>query len=133
MSVRVLIYASCSALDFHTSNVALLQICGGIAGSIEKCEGSPTSTVGQSGNVHFTITPVVKGDTINISKGRWEREFLPFPFAGMCVGRGADARIHLCIEGIKAAFAVCGQNIPFTATFTGGATKGDVNVTYGSV
>ena len=78
MSVRVLIYASCSALDFHTSNVALLQICGGIAGSIEKCEGSPTSTVGQSGNVRFTITPVVKGDTINISKGRWERAYL-FP------------------------------------------------------
>ncbi len=63
-----------SALDFHTSNVALLQICGGIAGTIEKCQGAPTSTVGQSGNVRFTITPVVKGDVINISKGRWERE-----------------------------------------------------------
>ncbi|KAI0352163.1 hypothetical protein OH77DRAFT_1592384 [Trametes cingulata] len=95
-------------LDFHTSNVALLQICGGIAGSIQKCQGSPTSTVGQSGNVRFTITPVVEGDTINISKGRWE-------------------------QGIKAAFAVCGQNIPFTATFTGGARKGDVNVVYESV
>ena len=63
-----------SALDFHTSNVALLQICGGIAGTIQKCQGSPTSTVGQSGNVRFTIKPVVAGDTINISKGRWERE-----------------------------------------------------------
>ncbi|KAH9849955.1 hypothetical protein C2E23DRAFT_761275 [Lenzites betulinus] len=94
-----------TALDFHTSNVALLQICGGIAGTIEKCQGAPTSTTGQSGNVKFTITPVIKGDTINISKGRWE-------------------------QGIKAAFAVCGQNIPFTATFAGGATKGDVNVVY---
>ncbi|KAI0697848.1 hypothetical protein C8T65DRAFT_582325 [Cerioporus squamosus] len=99
---------STTALDFHTSNVALLQICGGIAGTIQKCQGAPTSTTGQSGNVRFTITPVVKGDTINISKGRWE-------------------------QGIKAAFAVCGQNIPFTATFTGGATKGDVNVVYESV
>ncbi|RDX49197.1 hypothetical protein OH76DRAFT_562162 [Lentinus brumalis] len=96
------------ALDFHTSNVALLQICGGIAGSIQKCQGAPKSTTGQSGNVRFTITPVVKGDTINISKGRWE-------------------------QGIKAAFAVCGQNIPFTATFAGGAAKGDVNVVYEEV
>ncbi|RPD59074.1 hypothetical protein L226DRAFT_524080 [Lentinus tigrinus ALCF2SS1-7] len=99
---------STTALDFHTSNVALLQICGGIAGSIQKCQGAPTSTTGQSGNVRFTITPVVKGDVINISKGRWE-------------------------QGIKAAFAVCGQNIPFTATFTGGAAKGDVNVVYEKV
>ncbi|KAI0664290.1 hypothetical protein C8Q70DRAFT_1146149 [Cubamyces menziesii] len=95
-------------LDFHTSNVALLQICGGIAGTIQKCQGRPTSTVGQSGNVRFTINPVIPGDQINISKGRWE-------------------------QGIKAAFAVCGQNIPFTATFTGGAVKGDVNVVYESV
>ena len=54
--------------------VAAPNICGGIAGTIEKCQGAPTSTVGQSGNVRFTITPVVKGDVINISKGRWERE-----------------------------------------------------------
>lgn len=31
-------------------------------------------------------------------------------------------------EGIKAAFAVCGQDKPFTATFAGGASTGDVNV-----
>ncbi|KAI0773302.1 hypothetical protein BD413DRAFT_472783 [Trametes elegans] len=96
------------ALDFHTSNVALLQICGGIAGTIQKCQGRPTSTTGQSGNVRFTITPVIAGDQINISKGRWE-------------------------QGIKAVFAVCGQNIPFTATFDGGAAKGDVNVVYEQV
>ncbi len=68
------------ALDFHTSNVALLQICGGIAGTIQKCQGAPTSTVGQSGNVRFTITPVVKGDVINISKGRWERAYPYMPY-----------------------------------------------------
>ena len=65
-----------SALDSHTVNVAQLQICGGIAGTIQKCQGAPTSTVGQSGNVKFTIKPVVSGDTINISKGRWERAYL---------------------------------------------------------
>ena len=32
------------------------------------------------------------------------------------------------IEGIKAAFAVCGEDKPFTATFTGGASEGNVNV-----
>ena len=55
-------------------NVALLQICGGIAGTIQKCQGAPKSTTGVSGNAKFTITPAVKGATINISKGRWERE-----------------------------------------------------------
>lgn len=90
-------------LDFHTVNVAQLQICGGIAGKITKCQGAPTSTTGVSGAVTFTITPVVQGATINISKGRWE-------------------------QGIKAAFAQCGQDVPFTATFAGGASTGDVNV-----
>ncbi|KAI5120097.1 hypothetical protein M0805_001253 [Coniferiporia weirii] len=92
-----------TALDSHTVNVALLQICGGIAGTIEFCEGAPTSTTGADGNVQFSIAPVTKGATINISKGRWE-------------------------QGIRAAFAVCGEDVPFTATFTGGASTGDVNV-----
>lgn len=73
-----------SPLDFHTVNVALLQICGGIAGSIEKCEGAPTSTTGVSGNVQFSITPVQKGATINISKGRWERESYPSSICLYC-------------------------------------------------
>ncbi|KZV62236.1 hypothetical protein PENSPDRAFT_658260 [Peniophora sp. CONT] len=94
---------SSSALDSHTVNVAQLQICGGIAGTIQKCQGAPTTTTGVSNNVQFSINPVQSGDTINISKGRWE-------------------------QGIKAAFAVCGTDKPFTATFAGGATKGDVNV-----
>ncbi|EJC99310.1 uncharacterized protein FOMMEDRAFT_23189 [Fomitiporia mediterranea MF3/22] len=102
-TVSNVVCSNASALDSHTVNVALLQICGGIAGSIEFCQGNPTSTTGDSGNVRFTITPVDKGATINISKGRWE-------------------------QGIKAAFAQCGQDIPFTATFTGGASTGDVNV-----
>ncbi|KAH9916315.1 uncharacterized protein B0H18DRAFT_1215103 [Fomitopsis serialis] len=90
-------------LDSHETNVALLQICGGIAGSIESCQGNPTTTTGTSGGSEFTITPVNSGDTINISKGRWE-------------------------QGIKAVAATCGADKPFTATFTGGATTGDVNV-----
>lgn len=104
-------------------NVALLQICGGIAGTIEKCQGAPTSTTGVSGNVQFSITPAVKGDTINISKGRWERKSLSsYPAV-----RAAMLKLMFA-EGIKAAFAQCGQDVPFTATFTGGATKGNVNV-----
>ncbi|KAF9820592.1 hypothetical protein IEO21_01295 [Rhodonia placenta] len=90
-------------LDTHETDVALLQICGGISGSIEFCQGNPTTTTGTDGGSQFTITPVEKGATINISKGRWE-------------------------QGIKAVAATCGQNKPFTATFTGGASTGDVNV-----
>lgn len=57
-------------IDEHNKNVALLQICGGIAGSIQKCGGSPTSTTGQSGDAKFTLNPTDSGATINISKGR---------------------------------------------------------------
>lgn len=92
-----------SALVFHDVNVAQLAICGSIAGTITQCEGSPTSTTGVSGTAKFAITPVIAGDTINVSKGRWE-------------------------QSIKAAFAQCGQDIPFTATFKAGAAKGDINV-----
>lgn len=98
----------CSALDFHDTNVAILSICGGIAGTIEKCEGNPTSTVGTSGGSQFTINPVVSGATLNISKGRWE-------------------------QGIKAVAAICGADIPFTATFALGASTGDVNVSLEAV
>ena len=81
---RIFSFLIPSALDFHTSNVALLQICGGIAGTIQKCQGAPTSTTGQSGDVRFTINPVVSGDVINISKGRWERAYLSlYPFAAL--------------------------------------------------
>lgn len=90
-------------MDFHSTNVAILAICGGIAGTIEQCQGSPTSTIGASGTSQFTITPVDAGATINISKGRWE-------------------------QGIKAVAAICGADIPFTATFALGASTGDVNV-----
>jgi hypothetical protein len=93
-----------SALDSHTVNVAILGICGGIAGKITKCEGSPAATTGTSGNAQFSIAPVVKGATLNVSKGRWE-------------------------QGIKAVAAICGADKPFTATFAGGASTGDINVT----
>lgn len=92
-----------SALDSHSTNVAILAICGGIAGTIEKCGGDPTSTTGVSGTSKFTINPVVAGATLNISKGRWE-------------------------QGIKAVAAICGADIPFTATFALGASTGDVDV-----
>jgi len=92
-----------TTLDFHSTNVALLQICGGISGSIEFCQGNPTTTTGTSGTSQFSITPVDSGATINISKGRWE-------------------------QGIKAVAAICGADKPFTATFAGGASTGDVNV-----
>ena len=73
------LFSKFSALDFHTVNVAQLQICGSIAGSIQKCQGNPTFTTGESGNVRFTITPVENGATINISKGRWERKLYVLP------------------------------------------------------
>ncbi|TDL22826.1 hypothetical protein BD410DRAFT_788166 [Rickenella mellea] len=90
-------------LDDHSINVALLSICGSIAGTIEKCEGNPTSTTGASGDAKFSIQPQTAGATINVSKGRWEG----------CV---------------RAARATCGDS-PFTTTCIGGASKGNLAVT----
>lgn len=87
-------------LDTHETNVAILSICGGIAGSIQKCGGSPTSTVGASGGSRFDLAATDAGATINISKGRWER----------CV---------------KAAQLTCPTGT-FESTCVGGATSGDV-------
>lgn len=93
-----------SAFDTHSTNVAILGICGGIAGTIEKCGGNPTSTTGQSGTSKFTLTATDSGSTINVSKGRWER----------CV---------------KAAQLTCPKG-SFETTCLGGATpSGDVKVT----
>ncbi|KIW15404.1 hypothetical protein PV08_05450 [Exophiala spinifera] len=61
------------SLNSHDTNVAVLSICGGIAGSIQKCGGNPQTTVGASGTSKFTLTPVTQGATLNVSKGRWER------------------------------------------------------------
>lgn len=91
-----------SNIDEHNKNVALLQICGGIAGSIQKCQGSPTTTTGASGDAKFNLTPTASGATINISKGRWE-------------------------QCIKSAEAVCTGGQAYTATCPGGASTGDVN------
>jgi len=88
---------------FHDQNVAELAICGGIAGTIEFCGGSPTSTVGQSGTAIFTLNPVDAGATINVSKGRWEG----------CV---------------RAAVAVCPTG-GFSSTCIGGASTGNVAFT----
>ncbi|KAJ3276359.1 hypothetical protein HDV01_004982 [Terramyces sp. JEL0728] len=90
-------------LNDHQINVALLQICGGIAGKIERCQGNPTSSSGVSGDARFDIKPVNAGATINVSKGRWE-------------------------AGVFAARSKCGDS-PFTATFPLGTSKGDLRVT----
>ncbi|EXJ95655.1 hypothetical protein A1O1_00777 [Capronia coronata CBS 617.96] len=62
------------SLVTHDTNVALLSICGGIAGAIQFCGGDPSTTVGASGTSKFTLTAVNAGNgaTINVSKGRWE-------------------------------------------------------------
>ncbi|PSN71128.1 hypothetical protein BS50DRAFT_570534 [Corynespora cassiicola Philippines] len=87
--------------DSHSTNVALLQICGGIAGTIQKCGGNPASTTGASGTSLFTLNATDAGSTINVSKGRWER----------------------CI---KAAQITCPEG-SFESTCLGGATpSGDV-------
>ncbi|KAI0380015.1 hypothetical protein F5Y04DRAFT_104318 [Hypomontagnella monticulosa] len=88
---------------FHDENVAELAICGGIAGSITKCQGSPKSTVGRSASAQFTLNAATSGATINISKGRWEQ----------CV---------------RAARAICPTG-SMRGTCTGGASTGDVNFT----
>jgi hypothetical protein len=94
----------CSILNDHDINVALLQICGGIAGSIEQCQGTPTTTSGASGDARFNLQVETTGATIIITKGRWEG----------CV---------------RAARAVCG-NSPFSSTCIGGANDNKNNVLF---
>lgn len=88
---------------FHDQNVALLSICGGIAGAIEFCGGDPSTTVGESGTAIFTLNAAEEGATINVSKGRWEG----------CV---------------RAAVAVCPSG-GFSSTCVGGASVGNVAFT----
>jgi hypothetical protein len=85
-----------AALNTHDTDVALLSICGGIAGSIEFCGGNPATTVGASGTSKFTLT-ANQGATINVSKGRWEgcvraaRATCPTgTFTSTCVGGTSD-------------------------------------------
>lgn len=82
--------------------MALLAICGGISGDIQKCQGAPKTTTGASGDAKFTLNPTASGATINISKGRWE-------------------------QCIKSAEATCPNGQAYTATCPGGASTGDVN------
>lgn len=69
-------FTTCSndttAIVSHDINVALLDICGGIAGTIQQCAGNPTTTTGSSGTALLTLTAATKGTTIDITKGRWE-------------------------------------------------------------
>lgn len=89
----------CSALDSHDTNVAILSICGGIAGAITKCQGNPASTVGASGTTKISLQPLDAGATLNVSKGRWEG----------------------CM---RAAAATCPKGT-YTSTCVGGVTQGD--------
>ncbi|KAJ3303158.1 hypothetical protein HDV03_004146 [Kappamyces sp. JEL0829] len=89
-------------LDGHDINVAILSICGGIAGKITKCQGNPKSSSGASGTARFNIQPVNAGATINVSKGRWE--------AGVFAGR-----------------AKCGDS-PFTGVIPLGTSNGNLRV-----
>ncbi|KUJ16885.1 uncharacterized protein LY89DRAFT_697202 [Mollisia scopiformis] len=93
-----------TTLVSHDINVALLSICGGIAGTIEQCGGEPTNTTGTSGTAKFTLSAATSGQTIDITKGRWEG----------CV---------------RAARAVCGDT-PFTSTCIGGADVNAGNVDF---
>jgi len=87
------------SLVTHDTNVAILSICGGIAGAIQFCGGDPATTVGASGTSKFTLTAVNAdaGATINVSKGRWEgcvraaRAVCPTgTFSSTCVGGTSD-------------------------------------------
>jgi len=88
----------------HDINVALLSICGGISGTIQQCGGFPTSTTGSSGTALFTLNAATTGQTIDVTKGRWEG----------CVA---------------AARATCGDS-PFTSTCIGGADVNAGNVDF---
>lgn len=93
-----------TTLVSHDINVALLDICGGIAGTIEQCAGNPATTTGTSGTAKFTLTAATAGQTIDITKGRWEA----------CVA---------------AARATCGDS-PFTSTCIGGSDVNADNVDF---
>ncbi|PQE32929.1 hypothetical protein CJF32_00001413 [Rutstroemia sp. NJR-2017a WRK4] len=93
-----------TTLVSHDINVALLGICGGIAGTIQQCGGEPESTTGQSGTALLKLNAATAGQTIDITKGRWEG----------------------CM---RAARAVCGDS-PFTSTCIGGAKVNAGNVDF---
>ncbi|TGO39367.1 hypothetical protein BHYA_0055g00190 [Botrytis hyacinthi] len=93
-----------TTLVSHDINVALLEICGGIAGTIQQCGGEPTSTTGESGTALLKLNAATSGQTIDITKGRWEG----------------------CM---RAARAVCGDS-PFTSTCIGGAKVNAGNVDF---
>jgi hypothetical protein len=103
--IYTVILTSLSTLVSHDINVALLSICGGIAGTIQQCGGNPTSTTGVSGTAKFTLKAATKGQTIDITKGRWEG----------------------CVRAVR---AVCGDS-PAKFTCIGGAAinAGNVKVT----
>ncbi|KAF7954472.1 hypothetical protein EAE96_005593 [Botrytis aclada] len=93
-----------TTLVSHDINVALLGICGSIAGTIQQCGGEPTSTTGESGTALLRLNAATSGQTIDITKGRWEG----------------------CMRAVR---AVCGDS-PFTSTCIGGAKVNAGNVDF---
>lgn len=87
-------------ISLHDENVAQLSVCGGMVGSIDKCQGSPKRTVGQAGSAKFTVIALDDDAAISISKKHW-------------------------MQCVRAARAVCSAG-SFSATCLGGSSKDDV-------
>lgn len=87
----------------HDETVAQLSICGGMPGSVDRCEGAPTETSGEAGTALFTVRALDAGASITITKEQWMR----------CVQAARDQ----CPTG------------SISATCVGGASTGDVSFT----
>lgn len=93
--------AAPSNIVFHDSNKAQLAICGGIAGDVTTCRGSPAETTGEAGTAKFVLSPRSEGATVEISKERWEqcvraaRAVCPTgSMRGVCVGGGSKGDVE---------------------------------------
>ncbi|KAH6997808.1 hypothetical protein BKA56DRAFT_607399 [Ilyonectria sp. MPI-CAGE-AT-0026] len=101
--VKAICLDSSQEIILHDETVAQLSICGGMAGSINRCNGAPAATVGEAGSALFAVTADDAGASIIISKERWMR----------CVQAARDQ----CPTG------------SLSATCVGGASTGDVSFT----
>ncbi|CAM1507041.1 Fc.00g066820.m01.CDS01 [Cosmosporella sp. VM-42] len=109
VDLGVLVQATClqksETIVFHDENVAQLNICGGIAGAIDKCEGAPKETVGEAGSAKFTVTALDDDATITISKERWVQcvraaraECPTGSFSAICSGGGSTGDVAFTLE-----------------------------------
>ncbi|KAF7545381.1 hypothetical protein G7Z17_g9201 [Cylindrodendrum hubeiense] len=94
---------SSQGIILHDETVAQLSICGGMPGSIDRCNGAPAVTTGSAGSALFTLSADDAGASITISKEQWIR----------CVQAARDQ----CPTG------------SLSATCVGGASTGDVSFT----